>query len=87
MSRYGKLGLKITSSQLPAAMNWPCAFIAKPAGVCIQLLTDRIQNADTKVPKATISVAAKCRPLPTLFMPNSITPRKPASRKNAVSTS
>ncbi len=61
--------------------------MAQPVGVCIQLLTDRIQNADTNVPSATIRVAVKCRPLPTRFMPNSITPRKPASRKKAVSTS
>src|SRR3546814_3871863 len=31
-----------------------------------------------KVPIATAQVAAKCRPLPTLLMPNSMTPRKPA---------
>lgn len=58
-----------------------------PTGVCIQLLTDRIQKADIAVPMATISVAAKCSFFPTLSMPNSITPRKPASRNKAVSTS
>ena len=61
--------------------------MAKPAGVCIQELTDRIQKAEPSVPMATISVAKKCRPLPTRLRPNSITPRKPASRKNADSTS
>ena len=70
-----------------AGTNWPPALIAKPAGVCIQLLAERIQKAEKKVPTATASVAAKCSPLPTRFMPNSMTPRKPASRKKAVSTS
>ena len=58
-----------------------------PAGVCIQLFTDRIQNADMNVPAATMQVAKKCRRRPTRSMPNSITPRNPASRKKAVSTS
>ncbi|MCY1344152.1 hypothetical protein D9M68_574230 [compost metagenome] len=61
--------------------------ISKPAGVCIQLFDARIQVADISVPSATITVAKKCRPGPTRFQPNSITPRKPASRKKAVSTS
>src|SRR5258705_13784990 len=47
----------------------------------------RIQNAEMSVPVATMIVARKCRPGPTLFHPNSITPRNPASRKKAVSTS
>jgi hypothetical protein len=50
-------------------------------------LADRIQKAEMKVPTATASVATKCSVLPTRFMPNSMTPRNPASRKNAVSTS
>ena len=40
---------------------------SKPCGVCIQLLEARIQNAEISVPIATISVAKKCRPGPTLF--------------------
>ncbi|MNJ72251.1 hypothetical protein D3C77_688800 [compost metagenome] len=47
----------------------------------------RIQKVEISVPTATMMVAKKCRPRPTLFQPNSMTPRKPASRKNAVSTS
>ena len=74
-------------SQPAAGTNCPSALMAYPVGVCIQLLTLRIQNAEIMVPIATISVAKKCRRLPTFFMPNNITPRKPASRKNAVSTS
>ncbi|MNW22915.1 hypothetical protein D3C71_2246950 [compost metagenome] len=58
-----------------------------PWGVCIQLLEARIQVAEISVPTATMTVAKKCSPRPTLFQPNSMTPRKPASRKNAVSTS
>jgi hypothetical protein len=75
------------SSQLPAGTNWPCAFIAHPVGVCIQLLTLRIQKADMAVPAATIRVARKWSLLPTRSSPNSITPRNPASRKKAVRTS
>src|SRR3989344_5355962 len=61
--------------------------ISKPWGVCIQLLEARIQKVEISVPTATITVAKKCSLRPTLFQPNSITPRKPASRKKAVSTS
>src|SRR3546814_983093 len=75
------------AGQLSPGRNWPLAPISKPVGVCIQLLTDSIQKAEMKVPIATAQVAAKCRPLPTLLMPNSMTPRKPASRKKAVSRS
>ncbi len=70
-----------------AGTNWPLALIAKPWGVCIHELTTMIQNAEMNVPAATASVATKCRVRPTRFMPNSITPRKPASRKKAVRTS
>ena len=45
------------------------------------------QKVEIRVPIATISVAPKCAFLPTLFHPNSMMPRKPASRKNAVITS
>ncbi|MND05586.1 hypothetical protein D3C83_264660 [compost metagenome] len=58
-----------------------------PAGVCIQELSARIQNADSEVPMATRNVAAMCSHGGTRFMPNSMMPRKVASRKNAVSTS
>ena len=81
-----KEGLKISLTQ-SAATYCPAAFMAWPVGVCIQELADRIQNAEISVPTATISVAKKCSLWPTRSRPNSITPRKPASRKNAVSTS
>src|SRR5476649_1112730 len=61
--------------------------ISKPCGVCIQLFEAKIQKVDISVPSATMQVAKKCRPGPTRFQPNSITPRNPASRKNAVRTS
>ncbi len=67
--------------------NWPTALTVWPCGVCIQEFTDRIQNAEKKVPMATIRVARKCSRGPTFVMPNSMTPRKPASRKKAESTS
>src|SRR3546814_20687005 len=86
-SRYGKLGLKMIGSHDPAGTNCPRALIAKPTGVCIQLFAAMIQVAEMSVPSATMQVAKKCSRLPTLEMPNSITPRNPASRKKAVSTS
>ena len=58
-----------------------------PVGVCIQLFADRIQNADMAVPTATAMAAKTCSQGGTRFQPNSITPRKVASRKKAVSTS
>ena len=61
--------------------------MVQPAGVCIQLLAAKIQVADSKVPTATMQVAKKCSFGPTLLMPNSMTPRNPASRKKAESTS
>jgi len=80
------LGLKTMASQ-SSGVNCPTALMPKPCGVCIQLLTEMIQNAEIAVPTATISVATKCSRLPTRSMPNSMTPRNPASRKKAVSTS
>ena len=61
--------------------------ISNPCGVCIQLLEARIQVAEISVPSATMMVAKKCKVGPTLLQPNSATPRNPASRKKAVSTS
>ncbi|MCE3290780.1 MAG: hypothetical protein K0R83_2792 [Caulobacter sp.] len=58
-----------------------------PSGACIQLLALMIQKAEIRVPMATRAVAVKCRPGPTFFQPNSMIPRKLASRKKAVSTS
>ncbi|MNW06177.1 hypothetical protein D3C71_2025350 [compost metagenome] len=77
--------MKITASQ-SVGTTLPL-MISKPCGVCIQLLDARIQVVEISVPSATIAVANICRPGPTLFHPNSITPRKPASRKKAVRTS
>ena len=50
--------------------------ISKPCGVCIQLLEARIQKVEISVPIATITVEKKCKPRPTLFQPNSITPEE-----------
>src|SRR5258708_18713931 len=83
--RNGNDGLKMTGSQ-SAAIHWLPESTC-PAGVCIQELSARIQNAETVVPKATIIVDAMCTQSGTRFMPKSITPRNVASRKKAVSTS
>ena len=85
-SRYGNDGLNTIAHQL-SGWNTPCASMLKPCGVCIQLLAEMIQNVEIRVPIATIIVAKKCSLSETFFQPNSITPRKLASRKNAVSTS
>ena len=58
-----------------------------PAGVCIQLLAARIQKAESEVPTATSTADSTCRLGGTRCQPNSMMPRKVASRKNAVSTS
>ena len=57
---------------------------SKPAGVCIQELSTRIQNALMVVPKATSTVASVCTQLGTRAIPNSMIPRNTASRKKAV---
>jgi hypothetical protein len=85
-SRIGKVGEKITWTQ-STARSAPLARRTKPEGSCIQLLAETIQKAEVTVPIATSTVAAKCRRGPTFLQPNSITPRKLASRKKAVSTS
>ncbi len=85
VSRYGMLGLKSTSSQL-VTWNTPST-ISCPAGVCIQEFSAMIQNALNVVPKATRKVAMRCTRSDTRPWPNSMIPRKDASRKNAVSTS
>ncbi|OMO90459.1 hypothetical protein CCACVL1_07360 [Corchorus capsularis] len=61
--------------------------MAKPCGVCIQLLDDKIQNIEIHVPMATISVAKKWALGPTRPQPNSMIPKKPASKKKALKTS
>ncbi|MNH26028.1 hypothetical protein D3C79_860570 [compost metagenome] len=77
--------MKMTANQSTGTTR--PSMISCPCGVCIQLLEARIQKVETSVPSATMTVAKKCRPRPTRFQPNSMTPRKPASRKNAVRTS
>jgi hypothetical protein len=61
--------------------------ISYPAGVCIQLFADRIQNDESVVPIATTTAESVCSHGGTRFQPNSITPRKVASRKKATRTS
>ena len=85
-SRVGRLGLKMTAMK-SVARSVPSARVSNPCGVCIQLLADRIQKAEMVVPTATRTVARKWSRGPTFFQPNSMTPRKEASRKKAVRTS
>ncbi len=83
--RQGKDGLKTIAHQSTA---WATpSRISKPAGVCIQEFSASIQKADSVVPKATRKVASVWTPLDTRLKPNSMMPRKTASRKKAVSTS
>src|SRR4029077_14104798 len=65
---------------MPSRTSWP-------AGVCIQLLAERIQNADVAVPNATIAAESISSHGGTRLQANSSTPRNVASRKKAVSTS
>ncbi len=65
---------------MPSRTSWP-------VGVCIQLLAERIQNAEIAVPTATIAADIVSSHGGTRFQPNSSTPRNVASRKKAVSTS
>jgi hypothetical protein len=50
-------------------------------------LAARIQNAEITVPMATMMEENTCSAIGTRPQPNSMTPRKVASRKNAVRTS
>ena len=77
--------MKITSDQLVTCAT--PSRISKPAGVCIQLFSARIQNAEIVVPMHTSSVAMVCMRGLTRLMPNSMIPRKVASMKKAVSVS
>ena len=71
-----------------AASRWTEWFTKGWAGYAvIHELSARIQNALIVVPSATKNVAIKCTRSLTRPCPNSMMPRKPASRKNAVSTS
>ena len=65
---------------MPPRISWP-------AGVCIQLLADRIQNAEIAVPIATSTAESTCSQRGTSLPPNSMIARKVDSRKKAVSTS
>ena len=75
----------MTSNQL---VTWACPLIiSKPAGVCIHELRAKIQKAEAVVPKATNQVAKVCTLSLTRPRPNSMMPKKVASKKNAVNTS
>ena len=80
-ARAGRLEI-ISETQL-----WERWGLADESVTQRQLYTPAMLSELLKVPIATISVAVKWSFFPTLFMPNSMTPRKPASRKKAVSTS
>ena len=88
----GQIGLAIAFFEEVYSRNLGHLFatplrIACPVGVCIHELADRIQNAEMRVPTATAMHEKVCRAGGTLFQPNSMMPRKVASRKNAASTS
>ncbi len=56
-------------------------------GGCIQELVERIQNEESSVPNATIRAAKKCVQVGTNRRPNSRTPKKVDSKKNAIKPS
>ena len=66
---------------MPSWTSWP-------TGYCIQQFAERIQKAENSVPMATTNGGGHVQPgRHPLRQPNSITPRKVASRKKALSTS
>jgi hypothetical protein len=83
--RYGMEGLRMIAIQSVACAT--PSRISKPAGVCIQEFSTRIQKALIVVPTATSTVAPVCTQPGTRRKPKSMMPRKVASRKKAVSTS
>ena len=56
----------------------------KPAGVCIQLLVERIQNEENSVPTATMMAAKKCIHRGTSSPAEQQHAEERASRKNAM---
>ena len=62
----GEAGVEDDRPPAPAGTNWPCALIAQPAGVCIQLLTDRIQNAEIEGADRDHAGRGEVQPLPDL---------------------
>ena len=85
-SRYGKDGLKITANQ-STGMEAAVDDLVAGRRLHPAELAARIQNEDNSVPTATMTAAKKCAHCGTSLRPNSSTPRKLASRKNAVSPS
>ena len=55
--RYSQDGLTMTFNQSVTTRRPFC--IATPSGVCIQLFAERLQEADSSVPNATMQVAKK----------------------------
>ena len=66
--------------------HWAAALVALPMLVA-GLVAAVVAYRRLVVPAATKNVAHRCTRSLTLPWPNNITPRKPASRKNAVRTS
>ena len=84
-SLTGHDGFTMTLHQ-SVTMSRPFSSVT-PSGVCIQLFAAMIHEVEIAVPSATMHVAKKCSFGPTRLSPNSMIPRNPASRKNAVSVS
>ena len=85
-SRYGKEGVNTIAHQ-STGTNCPFSATAQPAGGVHPGIDAEDPEGRHRMPKATIRVARECSVGPTFSRPNSVTPRKPASRKKAVSTS
>ena len=83
--RHRKDGLKMMSIQLVGS-NRPLRN-TNPDGVCIHELLSMIQNVERSVPMETITEAANMVARPMRPSPYRRRPMKPASTKNAVTTS
>ena len=78
-------GVNITDAKLSITARVGSGDVAMlyPSGVCIQLFAMMIHTALKCAANTTMQVAPSQSLGPSRFPPNSITPRKPPSRKNA----
>ncbi len=79
---------RVEDDRQPArpARTGPPSLITKPCGVCIQLLAERIQKAEMKVPIATARVAAKCSLRPTSVHAEQHDPQEARLQEEALSS-
>src|ERR1035437_228901 len=82
-------GLKTAAPKLLRTIFpvWAKTFASYPAGVCIHEFATTIQKPDKCPPIKTSKADSQYTPFDTLFLPNTNTPIKTDSRKNATTPS